>query len=143
MTVSTIDVLAVKVPELPLMVTVEVPAVAELLAANVTTLVPVVGLVPNVAVTPLGRPDAASVTLPVNPPTSVTVMVSVAVDPGFTDAEVADGASVKLDAIVTASAIVVDAVSVPEVPVTVTVELPVVAVLLAENVSTVLAVAGF
>jgi len=39
----------------------------------------VAGLVANAAVTPLGRPDAARVTLPVNPPTSVTVMVSVAV----------------------------------------------------------------
>ena len=33
------------------------------------------------AVTPLGNPDAVKVTLPVKPPVSVTVMVSVAVLP--------------------------------------------------------------
>jgi hypothetical protein len=74
-------VVAVTDPEVPVMVTVEVPAVAVALAVNVTTLEAVVGLGANVAVTPLGRADAASVTLPVNPPTSVTVMVSVAVLP--------------------------------------------------------------
>jgi len=51
------------------MVTVDEPVVAVLLAVSVSTLVPVVGLVPNAAVTPLGRPDAAKVTLPLNPPT--------------------------------------------------------------------------
>jgi len=62
-------------------VTVAVPVVAVALAVNVSTLVPVVGLVPNVAVTPLGRPDAASVTLPVNPFTSCTVMVLLPLPP--------------------------------------------------------------
>ena len=78
-TVRTMVVVAVRVPEVPVIVTVEVPTVAVALAVNVITLVPVVGLVPKVAVTPAGRPVAAKVTLPVNPPTSVTVMVSVAV----------------------------------------------------------------
>jgi hypothetical protein len=45
------------------------------LAVNVTTLVDVVGLVPKLAVTPLGRPEAESVTDPVNPPDGVTVTV--------------------------------------------------------------------
>ena len=67
-TVSAIVVVAVRLPEVPVIVTVDVPVVAVLLAVNVNTLVPVVGFVPNAAVTPLGRPDAASVTLPVNPP---------------------------------------------------------------------------
>ena len=70
-------VVAVRLPEVPVIVTVEVPVVAVALAVSVSTLVPVVGFVPNAAVTPLGKPDAASVTLPVNPPTSVTVMVLV------------------------------------------------------------------
>jgi hypothetical protein len=48
------------------------------LAVHVITLVVVTGLVPNVHVTPEGRPVMASVTLPVNPPVSVTVIVSVA-----------------------------------------------------------------
>ena len=70
-------VVAVRLPEVPVMVTVEVPVVAVELAVRVSTLVPVVGLVPKVAVTPLGKPDAASVTLPVNPFLSVTVIVLV------------------------------------------------------------------
>jgi hypothetical protein len=74
-------VVAVRLPEVPLMVTVAVPTVAVLLAVNVSTLVEVVGLVPYATVTPLGRPVAARVTLPVNPFTSVTVMVSAAVLP--------------------------------------------------------------
>jgi len=74
-------VVAVVLPEVPLMVTVAAPVVAVLLAVSVSTLLPVVGLVPKAAVTPLGRPYAASVTLPVNPPVSVTVMVSVALLP--------------------------------------------------------------
>jgi formylmethanofuran dehydrogenase subunit B len=78
------------------MVTVKVPAAAALLAASVSTLLPVVGFVPNVAVTPLGNPDAARVTLPVNPFTSFTVTVSVVLLPCVTDALLADGASVKL-----------------------------------------------
>jgi len=77
-TVSAIVVVAVIDPEVPVTVTVDVPAAAVLLAVKVTTLVPVAGFVPNAAVTPLGRPEAASVTLPVNPFTSVTVIVSVA-----------------------------------------------------------------
>src|SRR6202167_1042111 len=59
------------------MVTVGEPVVAVLLALSGSTLVPLVGFVPNAAVTPLGRPDAAKVTLPLNPPTSVTVIVLV------------------------------------------------------------------
>lgn len=78
-TVRTMVVVAVVEPEVPVMVTVDDPTVAVALAVNVITLVPVVGLVPKVAVMPAGRPVAARVTLPVNPPTSVTVMVSVAV----------------------------------------------------------------
>ncbi len=75
LTVRASVVVAVRLPEVPVMVTVDVPVVAVALAVRVSTLVPVVGFVPNAAVTPLGRPDAASVTLPVNPPTSVTVIV--------------------------------------------------------------------
>jgi len=59
-------------------------------------LVPVVGLVPNAAVTPLGRPDAANVTLPVNPPASITEMVSVPLLPWVIASDDADDVSVKL-----------------------------------------------
>jgi len=75
--VSAIVVFAAKAPEVPVIVTVVVPAVAELLAVRVSTLelAELVGL--NDAVTPLGRPLAAKLALPVNQPTSVTVMVLV------------------------------------------------------------------
>ena len=46
------------------MVTVEVPAVAVLLAASVSVLVPVVLVGLKVAVTPIGRPEAIRATLP-------------------------------------------------------------------------------
>jgi hypothetical protein len=76
-TVSETVVVAVKFPDVPVMVTVAVPVVAVLLAARVSVLVEVVGFVLKVAVTPLGKPDAAKVTLPENPPSSVTVIVLV------------------------------------------------------------------
>jgi len=76
-TVRAMVVVADNVPDVPVIVTVEDPVAAVLLAVRVSTLLPVVGFVPNEAVTPLGRPDAASVTLPVNPPTSVTLIVLV------------------------------------------------------------------
>lgn len=131
-------------PEVPVMVTVDVPAVAVALAVSVSTLVLVVGLVPNAAVTPLGRPDAASVTLPVKLPTSVTVMVSVPLLPWVTDSEEAEGASVKPEVAdeATVSEMVVVAVVLPEVPLMVTVDAPVVAVALAVKVSTLVPVVG-
>jgi hypothetical protein len=135
LTVSAIVVDAVRLPEVPVMVTVAAPVVAVLLAVNVTPLVPVVGLVPKLAVTPLGKPVAASVTLPVNPWAPVTVTVSLALLPCVTDRVGAAGASVKLGGRLTVSAIVVDAVRLPEVPVMVTVAAPAVAVLLVVNVT--------
>jgi hypothetical protein len=69
-------VVAVRLPEVPVMVSVAVPGAAELLAVNVSTLVPEVGFVPHDAVTPLGSVEVtARWTLPSNPPASVTVMV--------------------------------------------------------------------
>jgi hypothetical protein len=67
LTVNTTVVDAVSVPEVPVTVTVAVPTVAELLVIRLSTLLPVAGLAAKAAVTPLGRPDAARVTLPVNP----------------------------------------------------------------------------
>ena len=57
------------------MVTVASPSVAMLLAVNESRLLPVVGFGLNEAVTPLGKPDAARLTPPVNPPAAVTVTV--------------------------------------------------------------------
>lgn len=60
---------------MPVMVTVAVPVAALELAVNVTRLVDVVGLVPKLALTPAGKPEADRLTLPVNPPEGVTVIV--------------------------------------------------------------------
>jgi hypothetical protein len=95
-TVRASVVVAVRLPDVPVIVTVDVPVVAVALAVSVSTLVPVVGLVPNVAVTPLGRPDAASVTLPANPFRSFTVMVLVPLLPWVTVRLLGESESVKL-----------------------------------------------
>ena len=62
-------------PDAPVMVTVTVPVAAVVLAVNVNVLVLVVLLGLNNAVTPLGRPDADKLTLPLKPFCGVTVMV--------------------------------------------------------------------
>ena len=59
--------LLVKLPEVPLTVIVAGPVVAVPLAVSVNTLVLVVGLVPNEAVTPVGKPDADKFTFPLKP----------------------------------------------------------------------------
>jgi hypothetical protein len=95
-TVNEIVLVALSEPEVPVIVTVDVPTVAVALAVNVITLEPVVGLVPKVAVAPEGNPEAARVTLPANGLTSVTVIASVPLAPCAIDKVEADGASVKL-----------------------------------------------
>jgi hypothetical protein len=64
-----------KAPDVPATVTVAVPVVAVLLAVNVSVLVVAALLGLNDAVTPLGRPDADKLTLPLKPFCGVTVMV--------------------------------------------------------------------
>jgi hypothetical protein len=71
----TVVATGASVPEVPVMVIVEVPSAAVAATVNVSRLVAVAGLVPIATVTPVGRADVASVTLPVNPFSSVTVMV--------------------------------------------------------------------
>lgn len=141
-TVRAMVVVAVKVPEVPVIVTVDVPAEAVLLAVRVSVLLPAVGLVPNAAVTPLGRPDAARVTAPENPPTSVTEMVSAPLAPRTIERARAEAESVKVGGPVTVRETVSDAVSAPEVPVIVTVKVPTVAVAFAASVNTLAPVVG-
>jgi hypothetical protein len=81
------------VPDVPVMVTFDVPVVAVELAVNVTTLVDVVGLVPKVAVTPEGRPDAERLTEPVKPFRSVTDTVLLPLLPWVTLNEEGDAES--------------------------------------------------
>jgi hypothetical protein len=77
LTVNASDVVSVKLPDTPLIVTVDVPVVAVALAVSVSVLVVVVGFGLNAAVTPFGSPEALKVTLPLKPPVGVTVIVLV------------------------------------------------------------------
>jgi len=84
--VREIVVVFVKLPDVPVTVTVTVPVVAVLLAVKVSVLLLAVLLLAvlvglNEAVTPLGRPDADKLTLPLKPFCGVTVMVLVPVVP--------------------------------------------------------------
>ncbi len=58
-----------------MIVTVAVPTFAVALAVNVSALVEEVGFGLNAAFTPLGKPDAARLTLPLNPLAGVTVIM--------------------------------------------------------------------
>jgi hypothetical protein len=62
---------------MPVIVTVTVPVAAVALAVKVSTLVVVAGLELKAAVTPVGKPDAERVTLPLKPLCGVMVMVLV------------------------------------------------------------------
>jgi hypothetical protein len=132
----------VKLPEIPLMVTVAVPVNAVLLAVNVSVLVAVVLPGLKEAVTPLGRPEADKLTLPLKLFCGVMVIVLVPVVPCTMLRLEGDAERAKLGtaAAVTVRLIVVELAKLPEVPVIVTVAAPVVAVLLAVNVNVLVAV---
>jgi len=81
-TVRAMVVDAFRLPEVPVMLTVTGPArAAVLLAVSVSTLELVAGLGVKDAVTPLGRPETASVTTPTNWFAPVTEMALVALLP--------------------------------------------------------------
>ena len=128
-----------------MIVIVEVPVVAVELAVKVRTLVEVVGLVPNEAVTPDGSAEFESVTLPVKPPLGVTVIVELPLLPRVTLKLLGEADSEKLGVATPFTVNEIDVVwlSVPDVPVTVTDDVPVVAVELAVKVTTLLPVVGF
>ena len=74
-TVSVTEVVAVRLPDVPVTVIVVVPGVAALLAVSVKLLdvLALVGL--KEAVTPLGKPDAVQLTLPLKPFWGVMLIV--------------------------------------------------------------------
>src|SRR5215472_10887068 len=74
----------VKLPAVPVMVTVAGPVVAVLLAVNVNVLVPVVLLGLNEAVTPAGKPEADKLTLLLKPLSALTETVPAALAPWTT-----------------------------------------------------------
>jgi hypothetical protein len=94
-TVRLTAVVCVRLPDVPLIVTLAVPVAAVALAVSVKVLVEVVGFGLNPAVTPLGKPEALKLTLPVNPFVGLTVMVLLPLVPCVTVTLFGDGASVK------------------------------------------------
>jgi len=74
-TVSETLVVAVRLPDVPVIVIVAGPVVAVLDAVNVKALLLVAGLGANTAVTPLGKVDVVNVTLPLNPFCGVMLIV--------------------------------------------------------------------
>lgn len=142
-TVNTTAVKFVKLPDVPVTVTVAVPAVAVLLAVRVSVLEPVAGFGLNDALTPPGRPEADKVTPLLKPFCAPMLMVVVVLDPWVTLTLLGEAESVKFGPALTVSETVAELLKLPDVPVTVTVEVPVAAVLLAVKVSVLDAVAGF
>jgi hypothetical protein len=123
---------AVLDPQVPLIVTVLFPGAAVLLAVSVSVAALVVGSGEKDAVTPVGRPLAESLTLPVNPNSGLTKIAVEVTPPGAMTAS-PQGWSVKVG-VTTFNGMVVIAFCVPDVPVTVTVHDPAFAALLAFRV---------
>jgi hypothetical protein len=144
LTVREIVVLFVKLPEVPVMVTVAGPATAVLLADSVNVLVLVAGLGLKVAVTPVGKPVADKVTLPLKPFSGETVIVLEPLAPCGIVKPFGVAERVKFGGVtaVTVREIVVLFVKLPEVPVMVTVAGPATAVLLADRVNVLVLAAG-
>src|SRR5205807_825357 len=110
---------------------------------RVNVLEDVAGFELNKAVTPLGRPEADKLTLPVKPFCGVTAIVLVPLAPCVMLKLPGDAESVKFCGALTISESVVLLLKPLAVPVTVTENVPVVAVLVAVRVSVLEPVAGF
>jgi hypothetical protein len=80
-TASEILVWFVKLPDVPVTLTVNAPIVAVAFAVKVNVLVVVAGFLLNDAVTPLGSPDADKLTLPLKLLSGVIVIVLVPLVP--------------------------------------------------------------
>ena len=134
-----------KLPDVPVIVTVTVPLAAVVLAVNVAVLLDVAGFGLNEAVTPLGNPDAVKVTLAVKPFEAVIVIVLVPLLPRVIVRLFGEADKVKFAAVEAFTVRLIEVVWVKplDVPVTVTVAVPVAAVLLAVSVNTLEEVAGF
>jgi hypothetical protein len=127
-----------KLPDVPRIVTVNVPVLAELLAVSFSVLVRLVVVGVKDAVTPAGKPVAERFTLPLKPFTGVTVTVLPPLDPCVTLTLVGEADSVKsvATAAFTVRVTETELTRLPDVPVIVTVEVPRVAVSFAVSVST-------
>ena len=85
-----------RLPEVPVTVTVEVPIAAVPVADNVKRLLDDVGFVPKLPLTPPGRPDTLKLTLLLNPFKGLIVMVVDLAAPCKSVKLVGDAESVKL-----------------------------------------------
>jgi hypothetical protein len=94
-TVSVTVVVWLRLPEVPVIVTVAFPVVAVALAVSVKLLVPVVLAGLKLAVTPAGNPDADRLTLLLKPLVGLTVMVVDPLLPCVTDRLAGDAESEK------------------------------------------------
>ena len=124
----------VSVPEVPVTVTVTVPVVAVLVAVSVRVLVFVVLAGLNEGVTPLGRPEADKLTLPLKPLSGFTVIVLAPLAPCVMVRLLGEAESVKFGGGLTVRESAVELDRLPDEPVMVTVAVPVVAVPVAVNV---------
>jgi len=132
------------VPDVPLIVTPTDIGAADVLAANVSVLVPVLLSAPKLAVRPVGNPIGVKLTLlGLNPPDGVMVIVVEPIEPCATLTELGDADKLKSGAVVVAVTVMLTVVvwlNVPEAPVIVTVVgPPTAAVPAAVNVTTLLA----
>lgn len=125
----------VRLPDVPVTVTVTAPVVAVPLAVSVKVLVPVVLPGLNAGVTPLGRPEADKLTLPLKPLSGFTVIVLVPLEPCVMVRLLGAAERVKFGGGFTVRESVVELDRFPDEPVMVTVAAPVVAVPLAVSVS--------
>ena len=142
-TVRVMVAVSVRVPDVPVIVTVDVPSVAVALAARVKVLVLVAGLELKLAVTPLGNPEADKMTLPLKPFDGLIVIALVSLVPCTSVKLLGLAESAKVGDGLTVNAIEVVSLRLPDVPVTVTVAAPVVAVALAVRVNNVEELLGF
>jgi hypothetical protein len=137
--VSAMVAVLFKAPETPVTLTVDVPVVAEALAASDSISPPFV-LALNAAVTPFGRPETDTLTLPLKPFSATPVIALAALLPCAMLRAAGEAESVKLGGAVIVSAIVVVLFNVPEEPVTVRSDVPVAAEALAVSVTVLAAV---
>jgi hypothetical protein len=138
---ATTDTVTVKMllsaPEVPVTVTMDVPTGATPLAMNVSVLVFVTVTALKEAVTPVGRPETARLTLPVKLFCASTLIAVPALVPGFKEMPLAEAVRPKLG-VMTRRLMPAMLLRVPEVPEIVIAEVPAAAELLAVNVAVVL-----
>jgi hypothetical protein len=125
----------VRLPDVPVIVTLAVPTVAVPLAVklNVLALVVLAGL--KEAVTPIGRPDTDKLTLPLKPFCGVTVTVLVPLAPCAELKVFGEADRLKLGGKTTVREIVAVLLKLPDIPVMVTGNVPVIAVAAAVKVN--------